>query len=845
MATNLGGSRAGCHPPAGEFIGSEARQFLELIGRDPKTVWLRSIDPRKQRSNGPDTRSCKDWIKRKTDDRFNVYAVVGVADQASGGGGGVKDADVSSCPTLFVEWDDGASIDEQSQRWRAFGLPEPTVMVATGGKSVHAYWRLSEPLDPKPWRVLTRRLIEHCASDPQCCNPSRVMRLPGSVYYDKKTGEPTGRCRIIASTGNSYSVAEIEACLPVLPPPAPAPQQQHQPRSIEQINAAAEYIPRRVGGEGTYEHDRNALCGCSAALADAGVADPDGAAVALLGHKWPTEAEARQVVDTTTTRRAESFWAIAGEHGFNLKRTTRSEPVKAISSTGINAVVEARGIGWVKREDGPPKRQQIAVGDLSGRLRQVLGDRLGFDELAMLPAVDGVALEPHDIELLHVRLSENGWIIAEKAAVDALMLTARERPFHPIREYLKRVEADRSIEPFNLDKVATKFFRVRSDSKLHIEMVRRWLIGAVARAMEPGCQMDHCLVLQGGQGLGKSTALRALASPDWFCCTVPDQDKDLTLNVHSCWIYELAELEALTGRKAAGHLKNMLTTATDLVRVPFGKAPERMRRGSVFAATVNKREFLRDDTGNRRFWVVPIEGTEKLDREGLAGARDAIWKAAVKAWRDGELPMLSDELAEASEEQNANYQEQDPWLPLLADHLEGKSGPVKVNEVLDHLEVPKERQSPGAARRVRELAESIGWSWGRRRDGDTRAQGLWPPKGHPKATQATQAATQAKPSQGNGSDAVATQATQKNGNELTIKGNGTQENIPLKRAPETAFFGGLGGHPSKTQSGKGKSLGGQIGGLGGQIGGLGGHPPGSAWDGGAGDDPHWPARRAA
>jgi len=564
MSTNLEGSRAGCHPPAGEFIGSEARQFLELIGRDPRTVWLRSIDPRKRRSNGPDTRSCKDWLKRKTAEGFNVYAVIGVADQASGGGGGVKDDDITGCPALFVEWDDGASIDEQAQRWRALGLPEPTVMVATGGKSVHAYWRLSEPMDPKPWRVLTRRLIEHCASDPQCCNPSRVMRLPGSVYFDKKTGEPTGRCRIIASTGNSYDVAAIESCLPALPSPAPAPAPapapRHQPRSLEQIHAAAEYIPRREGGEGTYQADRNALCGCSAALAEAGHPDPDGAALALLGQLWPDETAARQVLASAKTRNAASFWAIAGEHGYNLKRSTRSKPVKAINSTGIDAVVEARGIGWGKREDGPPKRQQIAVGDLSGRLRQVLGDRLGFDELAMLPAVDGVALKPHEIELLHVRLSENGWIIAEKAAVDALMLTARERPFHPIREYLKRVEDDRSIAPFDLDEVATKFFRVRPDSRLHVAMVRRWLIGAVARAMEPGCQMDHCLVLQGGQGLGKSTALQALASPDWFCCTVPDQDKDLTLNVHSCWIYELAELEALL---KAGAMEKSVNTKDD------------------------------------------------------------------------------------------------------------------------------------------------------------------------------------------------------------------------------------------------------------------------------------------
>ena len=441
---------------------------------------------------------------------------------------------------------------------------------------------------------------------------------------------------------------------------------------------------------------------------------------------------------------------------------TRSKPT--ITSAGIQAVLDARGSGWRPQKEGPPMRTEMAIGDFSGRLTYVLGSRLGFDELALMPAVDRVPLKDWEVSLLHGELSEAGWVIGSKAAEAGLLLAARRNPFHPVREYLKRVETDPTISAFDLDKVAPDFFRAAS--ALHKMMVRKWLIGAVARAMDPGCQMDYCLVAQSDvQGIGKSSGFQELASPEWFTSTIPDQDKDWTLNVHCCWIFELAELESLTGAKAAGKIKNMLTTTTDLVRVPYGKVPERMKRPSVFCATVNKRVFLRDDTGNRRFWVVPIEGTEKLDRAGLAAARDGIWKAAVLAYRSGELPMLPDGLADASEQQNDDFREQDVWMPAISKYLNRRQQeqhiPVQACELLDHIGMASDRQIPRDAKRVRELAESLGWRHQQRRTtGGERKLGLWPGVATA-ATVATQAATQADPSDANRFSRVATLATQK------------------------------------------------------------------------------------
>ena len=308
-----------------QFQEDEAMRFLELLGKDPADTWLRCIKPGRNGASehkGLDSR----WINSKGDEGFNLYAVIGNADAATGPRGGVQDTDITGVPALFVEWDDGASIEEQMQRPKKLGLPDPTMMVFSGGRSLHCHWRLLERMAPEPWRVLQERLITHCKSDPACSNPSRLMRLPGSIYYDKKTGEATGQCRILSDTGTRYSAAEIEECLPA-PAPAPVkpvavePSRKWEPRSIEEINAAAEFIPERRVGEGTYPESRNALCGCSAALAEAGAEDPDGMALALLGHLWPDEGTARQVLESATTRAAGSFWAIAKKGGYQLEPT--------------------------------------------------------------------------------------------------------------------------------------------------------------------------------------------------------------------------------------------------------------------------------------------------------------------------------------------------------------------------------------------------------------------------------------------------------------------------------------------------------------------------------------------
>ena len=334
----------------------------------------------------------------------------------------------------------------------------------------------------------------------------------------------------------------------------------------------------------------------------------------------------------------------------------------------LQALIQQLPDGW---DPNTLKPQMLSAGRLADMLPAAA---LRFNEMTLRAEVHTGSgwqrITDADLDSAYVVLSGKGWKVGSEPVIKAIIHTARQAPHHPVRAYLQQVEADPGIALFDLDQVAPQFFRAKQP--LHVAMVRKWLIGAVSRALNPGCQMDYVLVLQGDQGQLKSTSLQAIASPDWYCSSIPENEKDLLLNIHSTWIYELAELESVTSRKESGRLKNLITTSADLVRVPYGRTSERMNRQSVFCATVNEDTFLRDDTGNRRFWVVPVEGSKPIDKAGLLAARDAIWKAAIAAFRAGELPMLRAEMEALSSQQNQEFNQQDPWVEMVLAWMDGE-----------------------------------------------------------------------------------------------------------------------------------------------------------------------------
>ena len=184
-----------------------ARRFLALLGKEAATTRLRAFPHRGHphrvaigaRKGSFDLARAARW---QWEGR-GVYVVIN--------DGGDRNSAIHSCRALFVEWDE-RPIAWQLEAWRELGLPEPTVMVATGGRSVHCYWVLNEPLPPAEWTPLQRELIEKAQGDRSCGDLARVMRLPGSWYLDGQ-GQPVARVTIAAASGHRYGAEELAAVL--------------------------------------------------------------------------------------------------------------------------------------------------------------------------------------------------------------------------------------------------------------------------------------------------------------------------------------------------------------------------------------------------------------------------------------------------------------------------------------------------------------------------------------------------------------------------------------------------------------------------------------------------------
>ena len=156
----------------------------------------------------------------------------------------------------------------------------------------------------------------------------------------------------------------------------------------------------------------------------------------------------------------------------------------------------------------------------------------------------------------------------------------------------------------------------------------RWLISAVARIFQPGAKADCCLILEGPQGIRKSTALRTIAG-EYFTDELADLgSKDAAMQTRGVWIIELSELDNLSHAEVA-RIKAFMSRTTDRFRPPYGMRLVESPRQCVFAGTVNHGTYLRDETGGRRFWPVvcgriDVEGLGECPRPVVGGSQSQI-----------------------------------------------------------------------------------------------------------------------------------------------------------------------------------------------------------------------------
>ncbi len=260
-------------------------------------------------------------------------------------------------------------------------------------------------------------------------------------------------------------------------------------------------------------------------------------------------------------------------------------------------------------------------------------------------------------------------ITGEKKIGDGFAVYALNHRVHKLRDYLAAQVWDGVPR---VDSLLIDYFGVE-DSPYTREAVRKTLVGAVARIFHPGIKFDTMLILAGPQGIGKSTFFRYLGM-DWYSdslCTF--EGKDAAELLQGYWVIEAGELTGMT-KSEMNTVKQFLSKCDDVYRAAYGRRTEKYLRQCIIVGTTNEAEFLKDYTGNRRFWPVDLtgKGRRKNIWHDLPVEVPQIWAEAVALYRLGEPLILSDAAEKMAERAQEEHRESSYSEGAIIEFLEKK-----------------------------------------------------------------------------------------------------------------------------------------------------------------------------
>lgn len=270
---------------------------------------------------------------------------------------------------------------------------------------------------------------------------------------------------------------------------------------------------------------------------------------------------------------------------------------------------------------------------------------------------------------LRVWLEKHYDITGKEKIADALTAVLTRHSYHPIRDYLSGLTWDGVPR---LDRIIIDYMGAE-DSELNRAMSRKHFVAAVARVFNPGCKYDYCLIMSGAEGIGKSTLLSVMGGK-WFNDSITTlEGKEGMEQLRRAWVVELGELSSIK-RSDVEQVKAHLSKQVDIYRAAYARRVLEHPRQCVFCGTTNEALFLKGDTGNRRFWVIPVVAELRKYRdwsEAIRRDRDQLWAEAVHYYKQGEPLYLSEELeAQAKQrQQDFNDDNDDPIVAMLDKYL--------------------------------------------------------------------------------------------------------------------------------------------------------------------------------
>ncbi|MDR0770736.1 MAG: hypothetical protein LBE75_06010 [Burkholderiales bacterium] len=325
--------------------------------------------------------------------------------------------------------------------------------------------------------------------------------------------------------------------------------------------------------------------------------------------------------------------------------------------------------------------------------------------------VEGVEWTSEDDYRMGMWLAQQERVIVrnEGNLAAAVGWCASDSKWHPVREYLDGLVWDGEKR---LDAWLTDFMGVRA-TPYTMKVAAMFMIGMVARIYQPGCMMRTMPIFEGAQYQGKSSALRILGG-EWFGDTLIDiSNKDVYQLIQGCWLYEVAELDAFS-KADATRIKAFLSSPKDRFRAPYDRQPCDWARQVVFAGTTNLFAYLKDSTGNTRYWPITVNECGAIELDALAAARDQLFAEAVHRFRHGERwhPTRDEQQRLFEPEQEAREVE-DVWSGVIAAYLYrmNESRITTAQIIGDALKAEVGKIAPGRAAemRIAQVMQKLGW----------------------------------------------------------------------------------------------------------------------------------------
>lgn len=657
--------------------------------------------------------------------------------------------DVKQATHLHVDVDPRAGEDLEAEQARILkllknppeGVPEPTWITYSGG-GYQAFWELDKPVEincevekAEDFELYNKQLEVLYKAD-SCHNSDRIMRLPGTVNWPNEKKLKKGRVPALAKVEsftekNVYSLDTFaKATHTGSSVTSGAKNKKSSAKlqiveddiarfgSIEEIRAIAkgdfpnwlswticngvplESHPKYM----EWKADRSkALFAVCCEMLRLGFADTQIYSV-ITDSDFSISASVRDKGSSAQIKR------YARKQIKSAKEATAEDPTEFTTDKNGNPIAKS------------PKNIALAIKKLRVFLRKNL--LTGDTEVSGLEGHGPAWTDAAEGALILAIDKAHGFLPTESLLRIVVTDIAHNDSHHPIREELDRLQklyaGGNNLKTWLIDCAGVE------DTPLNRAFSRLVLIASVRRVRKPGCKFDFMVVFEGPQGTQKSSLLRMLAICDeWFTDSFSlkaSADPKLVIEqTRGRWIVEVAELDGIN-KAGVEDVKGMLSRTSDRARMAYARHSIEVQRQWVSIGTTNAPVWLKDATGNRRFWPMRL-GT--IDLVKFAAMRDQLWAEAATAEAEGASIALDPKLYAAAAEAQSARLEEHPFVEAFREYLGDKEGVLPIGEAWKILGILPRDQTRSRNRELGCALRSLGWEKSRRRVTGISSTHVW------------------------------------------------------------------------------------------------------------------------